>query len=267
MQASDNEGHTDFTGSSETDSDDENTSTPAPPVQFIQDRGKRRSKFKRRKEELMAKSYELATLTGTQVLTLAVSETGLVYTFTTPRLQPLVTTPEGKNLIQKCLNAPHPTTVPGAPSSADAAPTPLQPDNTMEGTSRQQTIGMGSMDMREGSTEPVLTPEHRAKFAQKETSSEKKYIRDSRFWMADGNIILSVPDLSSTSAVPRFFLYRVHKSALARHSEVFEHMFSFSASPDSEGAVNEMYDGLPVVDMPDSKKHIDSLLEVLYEPW
>ena len=55
------------------------------------------------------------------------SETGLVYTFTTPKLQPLVTKPEGKNLIQvnelatvvevytwlmvvlqACLNAPEP---------------------------------------------------------------------------------------------------------------------------------------------------------------
>jgi hypothetical protein len=48
----------------------------------------------------------LSTLTGTQVLLLVVSETGLVYTFTTPKLQPLVTKPEGKNLIQSCLNAP-----------------------------------------------------------------------------------------------------------------------------------------------------------------
>jgi hypothetical protein len=51
----------------------------------------------------------LSTLTGTQVLLLVVSETGLVYTFTTPKLQPLVTKPEGKNLIQSCLNAPDPT--------------------------------------------------------------------------------------------------------------------------------------------------------------
>jgi pheromone receptor transcription factor len=50
----------------------------------------------------------LSTLTGTQVLLLVVSETGLVYTFTTPKLQPLVTKPEGKNLIQSCLNAPDP---------------------------------------------------------------------------------------------------------------------------------------------------------------
>lgn len=45
-------------------------------------------------------AYELSVLTGTQVLLLVVSETGLVYTFTTPKLQPLVTKSEGKNLIQ-----------------------------------------------------------------------------------------------------------------------------------------------------------------------
>lgn len=52
-------------------------------------------------------------LTGTQVLLLVVSETGLVYTFTTPKLQPLVTKAEGKNLIQVGSPAPshmHPVT-------------------------------------------------------------------------------------------------------------------------------------------------------------
>lgn len=48
----------------------------------------------------------MSTLTGTQVLLLVVSETGLVYTFTTVKLQPIVTKPEGKNLIQACLNTP-----------------------------------------------------------------------------------------------------------------------------------------------------------------
>lgn len=49
---------------------------------------------------LRLQAYELSVLTGTQVLLLVVSETGLVYTFTTPKLQPLVTKAEGKNLIQ-----------------------------------------------------------------------------------------------------------------------------------------------------------------------
>jgi hypothetical protein len=54
-------------------------------------------------------AYELSTLTGTQVLLLVASETGHVYTFATPKLQPLITKPEGKNLIQSCLNAPEVT--------------------------------------------------------------------------------------------------------------------------------------------------------------
>lgn len=56
----------------------------------------------------------MSTLTGTQVLLLVASETGHVYTFATPKLQPLITKPEGKNLIQSCLNAPEvaPVTAP-----------------------------------------------------------------------------------------------------------------------------------------------------------
>jgi hypothetical protein len=41
-------------------------------------------------------------LTGTQVALLVVSETGIVYTFTTPKFQPLVTTAEGQDVIQVC---------------------------------------------------------------------------------------------------------------------------------------------------------------------
>ena len=37
----------------------------------------------------MVQAYELSTLTGTQVLLLVASETGHVYTFATPKLQPL----------------------------------------------------------------------------------------------------------------------------------------------------------------------------------
>ena len=49
---------------------------------------------------LTVQAYELSILTGTQILLLVVSETGLVYTFTTTKLQPLVSKAEGKNLIQ-----------------------------------------------------------------------------------------------------------------------------------------------------------------------
>jgi MADS-box transcription factor len=69
-------------------------------------------------------AYELSVLTGTQVLLLVVSETGLVYTFTTPKLQPLVTKPEGKNLIQACLNAPEPSSENGVDATDLPAESP-----------------------------------------------------------------------------------------------------------------------------------------------
>ncbi|KAI9312449.1 hypothetical protein BX666DRAFT_1987523 [Dichotomocladium elegans] len=77
-------------------------------IEYIEDKNRRHITFSKRKAGIMKKAYELSTLTGTQVLLLIVSETGLVYTFTTPKLQPMVTKPEGKNLIQACLNSPDP---------------------------------------------------------------------------------------------------------------------------------------------------------------
>lgn len=53
----------------------------------------------------LSQAYELATLTGTQVLLLVVSQTGLVYTFTTPKLAPVVKETTGKELIRRCLES------------------------------------------------------------------------------------------------------------------------------------------------------------------
>ncbi|KAJ1648969.1 transcription factor of the MADS box, partial [Coemansia sp. RSA 25] len=75
-------------------------------IEFIEDKSRRHITFSKRKAGIMKKAYELSTLTGTQVLLLVVSETGLVYTFTTPKLQPIVTQCDGKNLIQSCLSVP-----------------------------------------------------------------------------------------------------------------------------------------------------------------
>lgn len=72
----------------------------------------------------------------------------MVYTFTTAKLQPLVTQPEGKNLIQACLNAPHgqlPSQMPvGSTISRSGAPGP-QPMATSAQTnvSGGLTIGPG----------------------------------------------------------------------------------------------------------------------------
>jgi hypothetical protein len=80
-------------------------------IEFIEDKSKRHVTLSKRKAGIMKKAYELSTLTGTQCLLLIASETGHVYTFSTPKLQPLITKPEGKNLIQACLNASIPSEV------------------------------------------------------------------------------------------------------------------------------------------------------------
>ncbi|EGF77842.1 hypothetical protein BATDEDRAFT_7506, partial [Batrachochytrium dendrobatidis JAM81] len=75
-------------------------------IEYIEDKSRRHITFSKRKAGIMKKAYELSTLTGTQVLLLVASETGHVYTFATPKLQPLITNPEGKSIIQSCLNTP-----------------------------------------------------------------------------------------------------------------------------------------------------------------
>lgn len=74
-------------------------------IEYITDKNRRHITFSKRKGGIMKKAYELSTLTGTQVILLVASETGHVYTFATAKMQPLITKPEGKNLIQQCLNS------------------------------------------------------------------------------------------------------------------------------------------------------------------
>ncbi|KAF2068474.1 hypothetical protein CYY_010199 [Polysphondylium violaceum] len=91
-------------------------------IEFIDDKSRRHITFSKRKAGIMKKAYELSTLTGTQVLLLVASETGHVYTFATAKLQPLITRPEGKNLIQSCLNTPDNPTSPTIPVPQQTPP-------------------------------------------------------------------------------------------------------------------------------------------------
>ena len=79
-------------------------------MEYIQNKLRRYTTFSKRKSGIMKKAYELSTLTGTQVMLLVASETGHVYTFATPKLQPMITSDAGKALIQTCLHSPDPPT-------------------------------------------------------------------------------------------------------------------------------------------------------------
>ena len=114
-------------------------------IEFIEDDARRHITFSKRKAGIMKKAYELATLTGTQVLLLVVSQTGLVYTFTTPKLQALVTQAEGRNLIQACLNAPDPPSVAdseepsGAEDESDGGVDQASSPSESQASSKKQT--------------------------------------------------------------------------------------------------------------------------------
>jgi len=105
-------------------------------IEFIEDKSRRQITFSKRKAGIMKKAYELTTLTGTQALLLIASETGHVYTFATPKLQPFVTRQDGKALIQRCLNSPDPAVqmAEEAPSFVPPPPStpPVQVPNSVE---------------------------------------------------------------------------------------------------------------------------------------
>lgn len=73
-------------------------------IEYISDRSKRHITFSKRKFGIMKKAFELHTLTGTQVLLVIASETGHVYSYATDKLEPVIKSPEGQAMIQKCLN-------------------------------------------------------------------------------------------------------------------------------------------------------------------
>ncbi|GAA6018364.1 hypothetical protein JCM10207_000819 [Rhodosporidiobolus poonsookiae] len=72
-------------------------------IEYIDDKPRRHVTFTKRKGGLMKKGYELSTLTGTDVLILIVSESGLVYHFSTPALSGIIHHDRGKDLISAAL--------------------------------------------------------------------------------------------------------------------------------------------------------------------
>jgi hypothetical protein len=99
-------------------------------IEYIEDKIRRHITFSKRKAGISKKAYELSRLTGAQVLLLISSERGQIYSFATPKLQPILVNENSKQLIEQCLNAPDPMALPPAPMPAlpeTAAQMPPQP--------------------------------------------------------------------------------------------------------------------------------------------
>lgn len=84
--------------------------------------------------------------------------------------------------------------------------------------------------------------------------------KHSSLWLSDGNIVLAA---SPSSDQQRTILFRIHKSILSRHSQVFSDMFALPAAPaDNE----DVLEGLPLIRMHDSGEDLEALLKYLYGP-
>ena len=130
-------------------------------IKFIENKTRRHVTFSKRKHGIMKKAFELSVLTGTQVLLLVVSETGLVYTFSTPKFEPIVTQQEGRNLIQACLNAPdeeEEDDEEGDPNRMNQRPLPLQQPMQQQQQQQQQLHLHPGLGMMEGDRDGMLPP-------------------------------------------------------------------------------------------------------------
>lgn len=78
-------------------------------------------------------------------------------------------------------------------------------------------------------------------------------LRDPDVWLPDGNVVIKAQNVA----------FRVHKSILALHSEIFRDLFlASSPSPNSSGPM-EIIDDCPVIEVTDSANDLRHLFLVL----
>ena len=71
---------------------------------------------------MLTLSRSLSAFVHPQVLLLISSERGQIYSFATPKLQPILVNENSKQLIEQCLNAPDPMALPPAPMPMEPPP-------------------------------------------------------------------------------------------------------------------------------------------------
>ncbi|KAF9554984.1 hypothetical protein CPC08DRAFT_696043 [Agrocybe pediades] len=103
------------------------------------------------------------------------------------------------------------------------------------------------------STEPPAkrqrTEDESAPAPNEDNSPQKSYL-----WFDDGNVVLQAEKT----------LFRVHKTVLALHSDVFSDMFNICQSP-ADGSQPMFEDGCPLISTSDSAADLTYLLSNIYE--
>lgn len=173
---------------------------------YIDNKIRRYTTFSKRKTGIMKKAYELATLTGTEVMLLVASETGHVYTFATAKLQPMITSETGKALIQTCLAKDEPVveTIPETPI------TTLNNNDVIciDESQRKKRIN-SSLDPQSSDLSTVNRPIKRPKLKSVDDISKMKSIETSssstpKLFSSQSSttIPLSIPSFHTTDSQP-----------------------------------------------------------------
>jgi len=95
------------------------------------------------------------------------------------------------------------------------------------------------------------------------TTTNQPAKRHETLWFSDGNVILATTTL----------LFRVHKGVLSFQSSVFRDMFTLPTTEDPDNDANEvvgmapeLYEGFPLVTLPEEGKDVEHLLKTIYDP-
>lgn len=93
-----------------------------------------------------------------------------------------------------------------------------------------------------------------------------KFQEDGDIWEKDGNVVIGVVEDSNESESEDpdvvLHLFKCHTIILSQHSPVFRDMLAMPPS----SAPEDMYNGLPLVRLPDPHLDIKELLRMLYDP-
>ena len=88
---------------------------------------------------------------------------------------------------------------------------------------------------------------------------DKETYESPDLWFDDGNIIIRTVFSENV-----FTVYKVHKSTLASHSNVFYDLFDGPQT--AFDTASDYYEGLPVIELPDPPSQCNDFLKALYFP-
>jgi len=101
----------------------------------------------------------------------------------------------------------------------------------------------------------TMSDNHALKRQQTDPQEEAQTqpLQKSRFWFDDGNVILQAENTQ----------FRVHRSLLSMHSNIFKDIFSVPQPTDTTTTLN--VDGCPVITLSDKADDLEHVLSIFYE--